>query len=105
MGLQLEALELAACATLAKSMPDNEAIHCLSKHMKETVPSIGVGFVFNSSHKQTKRVLMMQDLLQKPTIYPNMVIPLGRDGSASHAICVVDNLIFDFNTALGSKMC
>jgi hypothetical protein len=33
--------------------------------------------------------------ISKPTIYPTLVIPLGRDGSMSHAISVVDNLIFN----------
>jgi hypothetical protein len=37
----------------------------------------------------------MQDLLHRPSIYPTLVIPLGRDGSVSHAVCVVDDLIFD----------
>ena len=35
------------------------------------------------------------DLVCKPSPFPTLVIPLGKDGSVSHAICIVDDLVFD----------
>jgi hypothetical protein len=42
-----------------------------------------------------KRKLSIQDLLEKPTRFPTVVIPFGRDGSNNHSFGVVDGLIFD----------
>ena len=33
--------------------------------------------------------------MEDKTIYPTFVIPIGNDGSTGHAICIVDDLIFD----------
>ena len=35
--------------------------------------------------------------------YPTVVIPMGADGSISHAICVIDDLIFDTTQAFALK--
>ena len=34
-------------------------------------------------------------LLQKFTPFLKLVLPIARDGSTDHAICVVDDLIYD----------
>lgn len=31
----------------------------------------------------------------RPTAYPTLVVPVGSDNSISHAICLIDNLVFD----------
>ena len=39
--------------------------------------------------------MTIEELVNKKTIYPNLVIPFGNDGSTGHAICVADDLIID----------
>ena len=42
-----------------------------------------------------RKKLTIQELIKKPTPYPTLVIPVGKNGFCSHCICVVDDLIFD----------
>jgi hypothetical protein len=96
IGMSTEAVQVASIAASAEVLPGNKAIELLSATMKEHVPTIGIGVVYNSSHKRRKkRTLTLSDLVSRQTMYPTMVLPLGTDGSVSHAICVVDDLIFD----------
>ena len=39
--------------------------------------------------------MTLQDLLQNKSPFPTLVIPRGNDMSVNHAICVVDDIIFD----------
>ena len=41
-----------------------------------------------------KRVMNIEDLMI-PTPFVTLVHPLGQDGSSDHAVCVVDDLVFD----------
>jgi hypothetical protein len=95
IGLEEEASRLARFAPMSESLPGNEAIRRLTQHMFDIAPSIGVGVKFNSSRKRKKKELTFYNLTEEPTIYPTLVIPLAKDGSVSHALCVVDDLIFD----------
>ena len=61
------------------------------------IPAIGRYQVFNqrSGHNSKINKLTIEDLVNEKTIYPTVVIPIGKDGSVNHAFCVVDDLIFD----------
>ena len=37
----------------------------------------------------------LEDLINHKTLFSTIVVPLGMDGSANHACCIVDDLIFD----------
>ena len=84
-----------------------------SKYMKEHVPIVGVGQPYNDNKwrgkagHQKKNVIRMtiEDLVKTKTIYPTLVIPFGNDGSTGHAICVVDDLIFDSTQENALKLC
>ena len=39
--------------------------------------------------------ISFDELVQNKTIFPTVVIPRANDGSASHAVVVVDDIIFD----------
>ena len=45
--------------------------------------------------KKQKAKLFVETICPQLTPYPTVVIPMGKDGSISHAVCVVDDLIFD----------
>jgi hypothetical protein len=59
-------------------------------------PSIAGYQSFGSFKKRKKYVeFTVKDLCENTTCFPTIVIPLGKDKSVSHAICVIDDLIFD----------
>jgi hypothetical protein len=64
-------------------------------------PTIGRPTKFNV---QGKRRLTMKDLLENPTPYPTVVIPVRRNGYCSHCVCVVDDLIFDSITPYALRL-
>ena len=49
--------------------------------------------------------MKIEDLLTNLTIFPTMVIPMGGDKSVGHAVCVVDDLIFDSTQKFALKLC
>ena len=65
--------------------------------MAVTAPSIGCPTIYNIklASKKRKRELLMSDVLADLTPFPMLIIPIGKNGFISHALCVVDNLIFD----------
>ena len=84
-------------------LPLRVADDLIKKHMKEHAPVVGIGQFFGKTFKNetgnrkrnTKPPMEIKDLLTNFTIYPTMVIPMGGDKSVGHAVCVVDDLIFD----------
>ena len=102
MGLEHEATMLASMASMAENLPGTTGLNALIRAMKECAPSIAVPTIFNVSHKKRKRAMERTDLeIFNP--YPTVVIPQGADGSIGHAICVIDDLIFDTSQAFALK--
>jgi hypothetical protein len=79
----------------------------LKEMMREFVPCIGAGEVFNIKlgRKNTTRKLTIEDLIENRTRYPTIVIPYGKDGSGNHAFAVIDDLIFDSTQVFALKLC
>jgi hypothetical protein len=48
--------------------------------------------------------MSMADLLISKTIYPTVVVPEATDFQTSHAVCVVDDLIFDSTQSFALKL-
>jgi hypothetical protein len=95
IGLPDEALRLAEASTSAEHNSGSEAIAALRTSMATLAPIVGRPTLFNTGRTgRKKRVLSIVDVW-KYTPYPTVVIPIGKDGSVNHAICVVDDLIFD----------
>ncbi len=70
----------------------------LRKDSRQKVPCIGECMMLNAKtlkKKSIKRKLSIQDLIEKRTRCPTVVIRFGRDGSNNHSYVVVDDLIFD----------
>ena len=47
----------------------------------------------------------MEELISIQTPYPTLVLPLGRDGSISHAITIVDDILIDSTQKQALKKC
>ena len=82
-------------------LPLDWSLDFLQNMMLSLAPSIGRATQFNRKQKQKMTV---KELLNKPTPYPTLVIPVGRNGYCSHCICVVDDLIFDAMTPFALKL-
>jgi hypothetical protein len=95
MGLTEEAAKLAGLASKAEHLPGTRGIDALKAAMLECAPSIGHPQVSNNRKRKQKKSLTVEDMTSILTKYPTVVIPLGIDGSVNHAICVVNDLIFD----------
>ena len=69
--------------------------------MEQSVKKIGRAVAYGHSIRSrgNKRELTLDSLLTELSPYPTVVIPVGKDGSTSHAICVVDDIIFDSTEA------
>jgi hypothetical protein len=69
-------------------------------------PDIGGVIAFNQHSKRRKmnRISLDELVLQNKTIFPTMVIPRTNDGSAGHAVAVVDDIIFDATQSHAMKL-
>jgi hypothetical protein len=63
-------------------------------HMLEFAPIVARPTLLNAGHKKKRRILPIANV-NTYTPYPMVLIPIGKDGSVNHAVCLVDDLIFD----------
>ena len=62
---------------------------------------VNVSFIIITNRKKIQETIerrwkiTIEELVENKTIYPTLVVPIENDGSTGHAICVVDDLIFD----------
>ena len=70
--------------------------------MQTNVPQIGLSTSYNlprcfgrGKRKKNSKKIDIQGLIRDKTPFPTVVIPIGKDKGVGHAVCVVDNLIFD----------
>ena len=83
-------------AELIRKQPKYSQLQIFFDKMKEIVPSIGTFKKYNiRNSKNKKNKLSIEQLCGDKSPYPVLVLPECKDGSHSHAFCVVDDLIFD----------
>ncbi len=83
-----------------------KAILSLREKVMLHAPEIGGVIAFNQHRKRRKmNCLSLEELVQNKSIFPTMVIPRANDGSASHAVVVVDDIIFDATQSYALKLC
>jgi hypothetical protein len=88
-------------------MPGGMVLDAVRKHMMEHLPCEGQAVVFNkkkSRHHHTIH-LSRSELVNERTPFLTLIRPVGKDGSSDHAVCVVDDLIFDSRLAYALKLC
>jgi hypothetical protein len=98
-GFKEEAIELSKQADFFAGLACDEAIDQLRSFMSNLVPLIGQATVYGirtGRHNRFIRELEWKTLYTEITPYPTVVIPRSEEnGVATHAFCVVDDLIFD----------
>ena len=103
MGLVQESGELNLAAYKYEHLSIEEAYHTLQQDMRQYCPCIGIGMALvlprSVGSRSTKRrrttKLTLESLLEEKSAFPTVVIPRGTDMCVNHAICVVDDLVFD----------
>ena len=76
--------------------------------MEDHVPHIGRPVIFGrrtKNHHRKLRKMSWEELFSELTPFPTMVVPMLPSGQATHAFCVVDDLIFDSTTPCALKLC
>jgi hypothetical protein len=75
--------------------------------MIEHLPSEGQAMVFNRKKTRKKEMVPLSPevLISTRTPFLTLIQPVGKDGSIDHAICVVDDLIFDARLPNALKLC
>ena len=64
--------------------------------MIATLPIIARPTLYNCRTKKRRiRRIDLQHIIDNPSPYPFLVVPMGENKSVIHAFCVVDDLIFD----------
>jgi hypothetical protein len=108
MGHVREAQMVAATAPNLIYLPGDVVIGRLQTIMPEVLPEVGQCRIFNKRHGQRRKkqvVLTVNNLIRYRTPYLTVVSPKGVDGSADHAVCVVDNVGFDVRLSDALKLC
>jgi hypothetical protein len=106
MGYGNGARRVAEAASKWTSLPGDVVFDQLRDIMKEVLPESGQSMVFNKGHGNRRKNLSVSDLIRFRTPYLTVVHhPKGNDGSADHAICVVDDLVFDARFSHALKLC
>jgi hypothetical protein len=102
--------EAASCVSNAapavQYLPREKAILSLRDRIMMHAPEIGGIIAFNQHRKRRKmNGLSLDELVQNKTIFPTMVISRANDGSASHTVVVVEDIIFDATQSHAMKLC
>jgi len=104
VGMVEAAQKLVSIADNTTNMNMEDQINVIKAHMVECAPSIGHFEAFGQLKKRKKKMLKFDDIIQNRTAYPTIVIPVGGDYSTNHAVCVVDDLIFDSTQKFALKL-
>jgi len=106
-GFKDQAEWLAGTAPIFSAMDYTTAITRLRAWMAICVPIIGQPTIYGkrtARHNRFKRHFTWEDLFNDITTYPTLVVPILPNGDATHAFCVVDDLIFDSITPNALKL-
>jgi hypothetical protein len=85
--------------------PGNESLVSLRKRLDEMAPGGVPCQWFNRKRKGKTVQPMTLDTILLGFPNPVVVIPIGSDGSVSHAVTIVDNLVFDSTQTHALKLC
>jgi len=107
-GFDYEARKLAAQAPILARVNMNVQIESIQSFLPNLVPLIGGCTIYGkrcSGNNKRKRQIDWNDLFRNLTPYPTLVVPvLKSNGRRTHAICVVDDLIFDSSSSHALKL-
>lgn len=104
---------LASQAPKFDGLPQDVAMRKLREFMVNLVPTIGRPTIFNRKKNPLKnkkgqggkvRRITWDTLFNEIVPHPTVIIPVGPDGTPTHAFCIVDDLIFDSTTPYALKL-
>ena len=100
------AIELATHAKEYETKGFKECLKFIADVMRKFAPAICTYSTYNV-HRRRRPVkpMLMSNLTDWRTPFPTLVEPVGVDGSKSHVITVVDDLIFDSTQKYALKLC
>ena len=105
VGLKPAASFFSMSAPLAQSKAGHLAIKGVRQIMQTEAPVIGDCIRYNKKYKKGKlNRISIDEILEIQTIFPTLVVPVGKDQSVNHAICIVDDLIFDSTQLTAFKL-
>jgi len=104
-GFTSQAKILCEAAKVLSTLNMNKQLNGLRGLMEHLVPAIGVPTIYGKrTQRKTKRIITWNVLFTDITPYPTLVIPALPNGKMSHAICIVDDLIFDSGATHALKL-
>jgi hypothetical protein len=106
-GLHFAARVLASQGEVFSTKQFDDAISELRGLMQSIAPCIATPIIYGirtKTHSRIKRTLEWDHLLNTPSKYPTIVIPVLPDGSRNHAFCLIDDLIFDSSVQNAMKL-
>lgn len=105
VGLTDAGSKLAAIAERTTDLNPKDQLKVIKAHMMEYAPSIALFEAFGKIKKKKKNEeIKIKDITDNKTKFPTIVIPIGKDYSTNHAVCVVDDLIFDSTQQFALKL-
>jgi hypothetical protein len=107
MGHHTVALEVRKQASSWCGLPGDMLLDALRSFMIEHLPSEGQPMVFNRRKSRRREMVSLSpgELVEQRTPFLTLIQPVGKDGSKDHAVCVVDDLIFDARLPNALKLC
>jgi hypothetical protein len=104
MGYHNEAQRLAAEADKGLNTDGKSAIDALLAWMEYIFPSLAGYQSYGNFNKRKKRFISVRTICLERSPFPTVVIPLGKDKSLNHAVCVIDDLVFDSTQEFALKL-
>jgi hypothetical protein len=107
MGHHTVALEVRKHASSWCELPGDMLLGALRSFIIEHLPSEGQPMVFNRKKSRNRKMVPLspEELVSQRTSFLTLIRPVGNDGSIDHAVCVVDDLIFDARLPNTLKLC
>ena len=104
MGYPNEAKNLAAQAENGLDTDGKSAVEALLAWMELIFPSLAGYQSFGNFNKKKKGFISVKTLCLERSPFPTVVVPLGKDKSLNHAVCVIDDLVFDSTQMFALKL-
>ncbi len=76
----------------AETLPGDAGVKLLREDLVKHVPGLCTPIIYN---RRGRHQMDVKDLITNQSHYPTIVIPHGLKSVSNHAICVIDDLIYD----------
>ena len=88
-------------------MPMNGGLKKVIEILDESFPELGRPQIFNMTNSRRKRKVVMrwEELVETPTPFLTIAVPVGSDGCRNHAVVIIDNIIFDSTAKKALVLC